>query len=215
MSLVIKRGFWLAVAVIVSLLWVEAFTRVLLPQSVDTVVNILQANPIIGFEYIPGSETQSRGRGHDVQIKINSLGFRNEEFEVEKGDAYRILLLGNSFSVSYGCEMEESLPASLQRALENEFASELNGKKIQVINVSNMGYRTFQYWRAYQRWVGILKPDLILTTIVPSEDYITFPEDTVYDVQDGVVVNRYLAGGIPNASKKSISFNWLSKSYFN
>ncbi|MCP4798929.1 MAG: hypothetical protein GY893_03185 [bacterium] len=197
MGLVIKRGFWLIVAVVVSLLWVEVFTRVLLPQSVDSTTDIFQDDSVTGFSYIPGAEARSSGRSHDVQIKINSLGLRNDEFNIDKKDTFRILVLGNSFSLSYGCEIHESLPASFQKALEDEFADELNGKNIQVINASVHGYRTFHYWKGYHKWADKLNPDVVLVTIIPAEDFKTLPENTRYVVEGGTVLCRYQEGEKP------------------
>jgi hypothetical protein len=204
MKLVIKRGFWLAVGLVVALFWAELYTRVLLPQSVDSVVDIQEVDPVLGFSFIPNSSARSRDRSHDIEFNINSLGFRNCEIDVEKKDNFRVLLFGNSFAVSHGCEMEESLCASFERALGDEFAGELGGRKIEVINASNFGYRTFNYWRGYQKWVDILKPDVVIVSIVPSRDYITFNEDVNFIVQDGLVVGRYRAGKKPVASKLAV-----------
>lgn len=204
MGLVIKRGFWLVVAVVVSLLWVEVFTRVLLPQNVDSTVDILQADDILGYSYIPGAEVRSRDRSHDVEFKINSLGMRNCEIDIDKGNSFRILVLGNSFSVSTGCEGYNSLPASFERAMKAEFSNELKGRDIQVINAANAGYRTYNYWKGYQKWVDILNPDVVLVAIVPSRDHITFPDDINFIVEDGLVVGSYRDGEEPVKNRKSI-----------
>jgi hypothetical protein len=204
MGLVIKRGFWLVVAIVVSLLWVEAFTRVLLPQNVDSTVDILRADDILGYSYIPGAKKRSRDRSHDVEFKINSLGMRNCEIDIDKGNVFRILVLGNSFSVSTGCEGYDSLPASFERAMKAEFFKELNGRDIQVINAANAGYRTYNYWRGYQKWVDVLNPDAVLVAIVPSRDHITFADDINFIVEDGLVVGSYRDGEEPVKNRKSI-----------
>jgi hypothetical protein len=82
-----KRAQWtrrLAVMVFVLPLapfWGEFFTRMLLPQNVDSNINaIIVTDPRIGFKYVPGGKTYEKGREYNVPYEINSFGLRDREY---------------------------------------------------------------------------------------------------------------------------------------
>ena len=67
----------------------------------------------------------------EIPISINALGFRNEEFSVQKPkDTYRILNLGDSVAFGWEVRMEDTYGKKLERHL-NEYS---NNIRYEVIN---------------------------------------------------------------------------------
>ena len=100
------------------LLWGEMFTRVLIPQNVDSRMDIFTSDPVIGFIYKPYAKTYEKGKEYNAPYRINSLGLRDREYAAKEKGTFRALLLGDSFSVSHGLPIENSLSRQIERALQ-------------------------------------------------------------------------------------------------
>lgn len=101
-------------------------------------------NPLIVYKLKPGV----RGIIHNVEISINSLGYRAPEpvkpASTEK--AVRVVLLGDSFTYGWGVEQNEIYPAQLADALR---AAAAPGKSIDVVNMGVPGYNSVQEVEAF------------------------------------------------------------------
>lgn len=194
---------WLISGFVVALLWGELFTTILLPQSLDIMLDNLQADPVVGYIYEPHSSSAERGRGYDVPFDVNSLGLRDREIPVKQPDVYRVLLVGNSFSVSHGIAIESSFSRAVEEAL-NERASEFLGyRRVEVINAANAAYTANNYRLAYERWAEQLDPEAILVGFVAGREHNCDPAGTQYVVQDGRLAGRFRAGEKPRPISKS------------
>ena len=139
------------------------------------------ANFLTGGGYLGGSEGEHpRGRlvaglrvkqGYDrprwdyfdaqgcILIEHNSLGFRDEEFPIQKpAGEFRVLALGDSFTWGSGVRAEDAWPQVLERGLA------AGGRKAQVINC---GFAAGSYSPAgYDTWMVsdglLLQPDLVV-----------------------------------------------------
>jgi len=102
------------------------------------------------------------------QVRINSLGFRGRECQIEKpSGVYRILCLGDSstfgFSVPVGC----AYPSLLESRLN---ASDAYGdKRFEVTNAGVHGYTSFQCLRLYEHRGAQLQPDLVVLYVGPND----------------------------------------------
>lgn len=182
---------WLVIGFFAALLWGELFTSVMMPQNLDTILDILQPDPIVGYTYQPNASLMERGRGYDVPFVINSIGLRDREIPPRQDDIFRILLIGNSFSVSHGIAIEESFSRAMENAL-NRHSDEFSGyRQVEVINCSNAGYNSYNYWKGYTRWAPVLHPDLVLVGYVAGREYQCDAEGTRYLVQDGLLNGRF------------------------
>lgn len=139
------------------------------------------ANFLTGGGYLGGGEGEHpRGRlvaglrvkqGYDrprwdyfdaqgcILIEHNSLGFRDEEFPIQKPPGeFRVLALGDSFTWGSGVRAEDAWPQVLERGLAAA------GRKAQVINC---GFAAGSYSPAgYDTWMVsdglLLQPDLVV-----------------------------------------------------
>ncbi len=118
----------------------------------------------------PGAEVDYTGwllRVPATTIHIDSLGARGPERGVEKpAGNYRILALGDSFTLGQGVEEDDSLPALLEAELRAA------GAPVEVWNFGVPGTSPpTQVARLEQRLLGLgLAPDMVLVTVSPNDD---------------------------------------------
>jgi hypothetical protein len=207
-----KRFLLIAVILPVALLWGEIFTRILLPQNVDSQMNIFKLDDVIGFTYKPNVTTYEKGREYNALYKINSIGLRDREYGPKRSGVFRVLLLGDSFSVSHGIPIEDSLSRQLERSLQRTAGKDGLVVKIEVINAACGGYSPYNYWRAYSRWKPVLNPDIIIVVLSP-DDYDSSNAYMKYIIQDGMTLGVFKEGQKPSI-ENNISIrklrHWLS-----
>ena len=123
-----------------------------------------------------------------------------------------MLLLGDSFSVSHGLPIEESLSKQVERALQKLADSEGETIKFEVINAAAGGYSPYNYWKAYTRWAPVFNPDAVIVGLSP-DDYECDNENVNYVIENGEILGFYKDGqNPPNSgllSEKKIR-KWLS-----
>jgi lysophospholipase L1-like esterase len=109
-----------------------------------------------------------------VEYKINSLGFRDNEYPFSKRTGtYRILCVGDSFTFGQGIKLKDSYPKVLEKTLQHKYQ-----KDIEVINTAVCGYNTYdEYWYIKNKLLK-LKPDMIILGFsisnVPEDPSIPF-----------------------------------------
>ena len=110
------------------------------------------------FVLVPGSS----GRMFDTTIHINNLGFRGPDLPRDKGNAFRIVALGES--QTFGPTLrdgEKPWPELLQDLFDRHASC---GRRIEVINAGTEAYTLEDNLERMRRDILPLKPDLILST---------------------------------------------------
>ena len=180
-------------------------------------MDILKSDPVAGYIYEPLAKTFERGREYDVPFNINSLGLRDREYDLDAKGVFRVLLLGDSFSVGHGLTLENSLPKQLERALQTELEKENSNDgiiRVEVINAANGGYSPYNYWKGYIRWKPVFDPDIVLIGFFFGNDYKCEDEDIRFLIKDGQMLARYRKGETPRIPQKSVLFvirKWLAQ----
>lgn len=192
----LKRLLLITLLTPLFLIWGEVFTRTLLPQNVDSRMNIFANDPVIGFTYEANAKTYEKGREYNALYQINSLGLRDREYGEKKEGVFRVLLLGDSFSVSHGLPIEESLSRQMERALQEVVDSDGLPVTIEVINAAAGGYSPYNYWKAYRRWAPTLKPDVVVVGLSP-DDYDCSNAELNYLIEDGDTLVAFRDGQEP------------------
>jgi len=99
-------------------------------------------------------------------VSTNSFGMRDREHTIENvGEAYRILLLGDSFMEAVQVPFAESFPFLLERRL-----SQIASRKIEVINASVSGWGTDDELTYLTRYGRAFQPDLVLVAMTLHND---------------------------------------------
>jgi len=192
-SVWVKRLLLFAILTPLSLLGGELFTRILLPQNVDPKMNIFRADPVVGYIYEPYAEKREKGREYNVLYQINSIGLRDREYSGKEKGLVRVLLLGDSFSVSHGLAIEESLSRQLEGALQAIAGSDKIRAKIEVVNAAAGGYSPYNYWKAYRRWADVFNPDVVVVGLSP-DDHDCDNEYLSYYIEEGETLAVYQDG---------------------
>ena len=110
-----KRILALAIALGASFLVAELAVRVFVgaPLAERLPILMVRANSYRGWEMVPGEHYTYQHR-----VRINSLGLRGPELAAKDSNERRILFLGDSLTYGQGVADDETVPAALQRALQ-------------------------------------------------------------------------------------------------
>ena len=104
----------------------------------------------------PGYEAS----GNRIGIKINSLGFRGDEFTVQKPpNTIRIVCLGAS--TTFNAEVSTN-DATWPHQLQDKLRAAYPGRNIEVINAAVGGYTAAENLRNLKHRVLRLDPDLVI-----------------------------------------------------
>jgi len=111
------------------------------------------ANQVMIYELTPNSE----GYGFGAKVKINSYGFRDGDYDIQKPDGvYRIITIGDSITFGISLPANESFP----KRLEDSFRSQ--NLAVEVLNLGVGGYDTSQEVAFLQK-VGLqFHPDEVI-----------------------------------------------------
>jgi peptidoglycan/LPS O-acetylase OafA/YrhL/lysophospholipase L1-like esterase len=110
------------------------------------------------FILVPGSS----GRMFDTTIRINNLGFRGPDIARDKGDAFRIIALGES--QTFGPTLRDGdkpWPELLQDLFDKHASC---GRRIEILNAGTEAYTLEDNLERMRRDILPLRPDLILST---------------------------------------------------
>jgi lysophospholipase L1-like esterase len=97
----------------------------------------------------------------EARIPINSKGFRGREIPEDKGDAYRIVTLGES--TTFGLTMrpgEKPWPEMLEQFIMERLKP---GRAVQIINAGIPGYNLKQNIERLEKQILPLRPDMIIS----------------------------------------------------
>ena len=121
----------------------------------------------------------SRTSVADIDYTINSLGFRDREFDIKKPKGqYRILCVGDSFTFGEGVKAQEAYPKVLETMLQTKY------KNVEVINTGVMGYNTVDEYLYIRNKLLFLNADLIILGFFIGND----PEDPTLPFNQKMVV---------------------------
>lgn len=189
-ALVVKNLLALALGVAIALAIGEATVRLVLPQLLYRFPQGMFVNdPELGYRLTPNFSGVSSTAEYRTTIKTNSVGFReNREFTVKASSTYRVLALGDSFTMGVGVEAEEAMA----KVVESLAAERRVKRPIQVINAGVPGYNTDQELRLLNQLGLRLTPDLVILGFYVGNDI----QDN-YHAPQLRVVDGYLQDGEP------------------
>jgi len=96
-------------------------------------LKISSDNPLIGHVHRPNASSRLMG----VRVDLNSDGFRDDEYPVERSQRYRIIALGDSLTFGWGVPKEEIFETLLEKELDSRRPTE-------IINFGTGNYNTEQ-----------------------------------------------------------------------
>ncbi len=117
------------------------------------------ANSILRYELKPGPGARLNSPGHYEDVVINSDGFRGPEYPLRKDhNTYRIIMLGDSVTLSRLTKWEDSLAQRLEKML----SASCPGKRFEVLNMGVEGYNSIQELELLKQKALKYNPDLVI-----------------------------------------------------
>jgi hypothetical protein len=168
-----------------SLLVAEFAVRILAPQAL--ISDIVTADDDIDYRLRPNARGRMTSPEYSVSIRINSLGFRGDEFSLAKTPGrMRVLFLGDSYTFGHGLGEEETLPYVVGQQLERTHPG-----RYEVINGGVYGYCTANELEYFMKYGLPLKPDIVVILVMIHD---MFDNPSWYEVNsDGSLRRRTIA----------------------
>jgi hypothetical protein len=119
-------------------------------------LNVKRFDAQLGWALQPGSTGTSSRTGYEIEYKINSKGFRDDQTSYKKLEGvYRIVLIGDSRTFGFGVPIEKHF----SKILEGFF------KDVEVINMGVDGYGVDQELLQLRSEGCRYEPDLVLAYV--------------------------------------------------
>ncbi len=119
----------------------------------------LTYDPTLGWKNTPGRYLATF-RDHQIEIRQDSHGFRNNEISGKKpAGVFRVLILGDSMAWGWGVDQRFVYSEFLEQKLNERGAGR---KKFEVVNAAVSGYGTAQELLLFRRVAAAAQPDLVL-----------------------------------------------------
>lgn len=166
-----KRKYLVTIgATILALLGAEIFTRVVLPMPVSS--GPLVPDPELLFRLAPDSDwtwsmPQSDGPPRVVPFHVSSQGLRDQIYGDKMEGTFRILCIGDSFTMGHGLADEEDTYPKQLEALLNERSE---SGRVEVINAGVMAWGVWQSAAWLKREGLAFEPDLIVLQTYAGND---------------------------------------------
>lgn len=166
-----KESLLVVISTITALLIAEVFLSVFFPQR--TVQQYLtdrpamfRADDTLFMTLKPGFNGYLREAEFRIGVSVNSLGYRQPEFDAHKGSQLRILVIGDSFTFGYGVEE----PEGYVRVLERELNARVPERDIEAINTGVPAWWTDAYYLFLKTRGVALEPDVVLLGLFMGND---------------------------------------------
>lgn len=162
----------LAVAVAIGIF--ELSLRLLTPEPEN--LRKLKSSALFLFENKPNAVfPYGGGAEFENLIRINSDGFRDDQFSKEKdSETLRIAVLGDSQEEA----LQVDLPDTWQKITARILTEKL-GKKVESYNFGFSGYGTDQEWLILREKVWQFRPDLVILAFSPNDVGDTYKNQLV------------------------------------
>lgn len=157
-------------SVVLTLVVLDGLVRIFSPQ--DLRLNFTQWDEYVGFVNIPGIEGSTAHTDYRMQVRINSKGLRDREFDYKKApDTYRIGVFGDSFTFGEGVQNSETFPKLLEDMLRTDEQLYMTGKKIEVLNFGIGKTGTSHQYALYRKEGKKYDLDLVIIGFLSANDF--------------------------------------------
>lgn len=144
----IGTGVLYGLSMVLALLVGELMVRYLAPQKLYRFPRgMFESHPTLQYRLVPSFVGVSKTVEFKTRIRINALGLRAEREYGRKGSAtFRLLVLGDSFTMGVGVEQDETYGQVLERRLAavGQSSAQIPAPTYEVINAGVPGYNTQQ-----------------------------------------------------------------------
>jgi lysophospholipase L1-like esterase len=109
----------------------------------------------------PNSGLKLEERG--IEIKINGFGFRDKNYNLNKGDKKRVIFIGDSLTYGWSINLHETYHKQLEELLHSK------NYDADVMGMGIVGYNTVQEYYLIKEKVLKFNPDIIVLQICSND----------------------------------------------
>jgi hypothetical protein len=159
-------------------MWLAATTFVVMYVVLDLAAGFVLIRPLSPplipdayrhHKLLPNSYARLAQRDFSYVQRVNNVGLRGRDVApVKPADTYRILMLGDSFTMGKGVEDELTFSVLLEQALNGE-ANACPGKTIEVLNGGVDSYAPVLSLIQLTRDLHTLSPDMVIHNLDMSD----------------------------------------------
>lgn len=143
--------------------------RIAIPQSKEEMAIVLP----------PCRAVRYQTTEFNCVAKTNSLGFRDREVPIKSAKSIRIIALGDSFTFGWGVAEKEAWPKVLEARLQRK------GHDLEVLNLGKGGAYTTQYLQIARKAIPLLKPDIVILSLLQEDDLAQKLEEGIRSPETG------------------------------
>ena len=161
---------------------IEILLRIFFPQNLN--ITRLDAEKI--YEHKPGIKSILKRQEFATNVKINSYGLRDKEYELENPNGtIRIAIVGDSFVFGFGIEQNETFVKILEGIINSRLK-----KNYEVINFGVSGYGTEQEYILIKNDVIKYSPDIIIIafSLTDLKENVKF---NLFDVKNTTLIRNH------------------------
>ncbi|HJQ97089.1 MAG TPA: SGNH/GDSL hydrolase family protein [Candidatus Polarisedimenticolaceae bacterium] len=184
----VRRAFFylamFALVGVLALTMVELLARVADPVGISyypetaRYMDTLVREEALGYRNRPGLT----GTFYGAPVRINALGMRDRELSPDPSPGeFRVAIVGDSFPFGIGVDYEHSIPAVVERVL-NESAPE--GTRFTTLNFGVPSYNTEQELLQFRTLGERLHPRAVVLLFALNDIY---PKNWVFEKRSGIV----------------------------
>jgi hypothetical protein len=152
------------------------------PYQFEAYRGIYRLDPALGYELLPSiGPREVLNPEFRYTFATNRDGLRDRDFGA-KGNAYRIVVLGDSFTFGFGVDHPQTYVKRLERRLQERYRP----RPIEVVNGGVNGYGTAHQYFLLERKLLRYEPDLVLVGFVANDTI----ENGTYETQRYAIDER-------------------------
>lgn len=128
------------------------------------------AVPEIGYELLPDQDVWYKG----TRFRTNSAGLRDREYSLEKpADTFRVVVVGSSWTMGSGVEIEDVWHSQLEERLNAEAGS----TRVEIINFGVDQYGLGEIIATLEHKALAYDPDLVVFVVTQFTPTLLWPEE--------------------------------------
>lgn len=158
------RAPWRSRAINLILLIAAVAVAFTATKVADSIAGLMMGSHPYGLIFPPHSQATYHTTEFDYTVRINSLGFRDREFDVARSKTCRLIAVGDSFTFGWGVSLEDSWPKRLETGLAQA------GFDVEVANLGFPGGNPIDYANIVGHAVPMLAPDLVMVAVLQGDD---------------------------------------------
>jgi GDSL-like Lipase/Acylhydrolase family len=179
-------------------LWLSVVSSILTYMVVDLVAGYLfikpLSPPLVPDQYVhhkmqPNTFSRFNTEDFDYIQRVNNIGLRGRDIALAKKDSiFRILILGDSFTMGKGVQDDETFAALLEESLKGR-RMKVNGKTVEVVNAGVNSYAPILSFLQLSRELGHLRPDFVVLNLDMSDliQEVAYRHAATYDANGEIV----------------------------